>query len=194
MFAYCGNNPVSRQDSSGALWDTIFDVVSLCLSAAEVAVNPTNVWSWVGLAGDVIDLIPLVSGVGETAKAIGATITITNAADNVSDTIKLVKASELTDEAIDLINGLDRIDGATKSTAAVGKQIHAGYKTGYELVEDMTKEAIRGNNRIGFLDDVNSIIYELKPLNQNGLRTGIAQLQRYKRALGDEYALVLEFY
>ena len=89
---------------------------------------------------------------------------------------------------------MEKIDGASKSTATIGKQIHAGYKTGYELIDDMTKEAVRGSNRIDFLDDVNNIIYELKPLNQNGLKNGIAQLRRYKRALGDEYALVLEFY
>ena len=193
-FVYCGNNPVSRIDSLGTFWDTIFDVASLCCSVGEVIVNPTNVWSWVGLAGDIIDLVPLVSGVGETAKIIGATITITNKADNVTDTIKLVKASEFTEDAAKAIKNLDKVNGATRSTAATGRAIHAGYKTGYETVEKMTKEAVRGNNRIDFLDDAGKVIYELKPFNKNGLKAGIKQLRRYNNALGGNYSMVLEFY
>lgn len=160
----------------------------------EVVVNPTNVWSWVGLAGDIIDLVPLVSGVGETAKVIGASITITNKADNVCDTIQVVKATEFTDEAISAIGELDKVNGATRSVAAKGTQIHAGYKTGYELVEDMNKEAVRGRNRIDFLDDVNHVIYELKPGNARGLRAGINQLRRYNNALGGDYSMILELY
>ena len=193
-FAYCGNNPVSRTDCEGNLWDTVFDVVSLCCSIGEVAANPANVWSWVGLAGDIIDLVPFVSGVGESAKVVGALITITNKADNVSDTIKVVKATEFTDEALDAISKLDKVNGATKSTARAGTAIHAGYKTGYELVEDMTKEATRGKNRIDFLDEVDNIIYELKPNNVRGLRDGIKQLQRYNNALGGGNSMVLELY
>ena len=175
-------------------WDTIFDVVSLCCSIGEVVANPTNVWSWVGLAGDVVDLVPFVSGVGETAKVAGAMITITNKADNISDTIKVVKATELTDAALDTIKTLDKVNGATKSTAQAGKVIHNGYKTGYELIEDMTKEAVRGRNRMDFLDEVNDIIYELKPCNVRGLRDGIKQLIRYNEALGGNYTMVLELY
>ena len=109
-------------------WDTIFDVVSLCCSIGEVVANPTNVWSWVGLAGDVVDHVPFVSGVGETAKVAGAMITITNKADNISDTIKVVKATELTDAALDTIKTLDKVNGATKSTAQAGKVIHSQTK------------------------------------------------------------------
>ena len=58
----------------------------------------------------------------------------------------------------------------------------------------MTKEAVRGKNRLDFLDDVNKIIYELKPFNPNGVRTGIRQLQRYNNALGGGYSLILELY
>jgi len=156
--------------------------------------NPANVWSWVGLAGDIIDLVPFVSGVGESAKVVGALITITNKADNVSDTIKVVKATEFTDGALDAIRKLDKVNGATKSNKKAGIAIHAGYKTCYELVEDMTKEARRGNTRLDFLDEINDIIYELKPSNVRGLRDGIKQLQRYNNALGGGYSMVLELY
>ena len=89
---------------------------------------------------------------------------------------------------------MDKVGDATKSTITAGKKIHKGYKTGYELIEDMTKEAVRGKNQLDFLDDVNKIIYELKPFNPNGVRTGIRQLQRYNNALGGGYSLILELY
>ena len=65
FFAYCDNNPINRVDLYGNVWDTIFDVVSLGMSIVEVAINPSDPWAWAGLAGDVIDMIPLVTGVGE---------------------------------------------------------------------------------------------------------------------------------
>ena len=66
LYAYCDNNPVVRTDYDGMFWDVVFDVVSLALSIAEVAYDPSNVWAWIGLAGDVIDLLPVITGVGET--------------------------------------------------------------------------------------------------------------------------------
>ena len=68
MFAYCDNNPVARVDIGGYFWDTVFDVVSLCFSIVDVVSNPTDVTAWIGLAGDAIDLIPFVSGVGEITR------------------------------------------------------------------------------------------------------------------------------
>ena len=194
MFAYCGNNPVSRVDYCGRFWDTAFDIVSLCFSIAEVAANPADLWAWAGLAGDIVDLVPFVTGVGETTKAVGATVKVANAVDNTYDTIKIVKAADFTDDALDAIRSLDKVGNATRSTASAGRRIHKGYKTGYEFVEGMTKEAVRGKNRLDFLDDVNKIIYELKPNNPRGLRDGIRQLQRYNNTLGGGYKLLLELY
>lgn len=34
----------------------------------EVVANPANVWNWVGLAGDTLDLIPFVTGLGESTR------------------------------------------------------------------------------------------------------------------------------
>ena len=47
-----------RRDDGGEFWDTVFDVVSLAFSVADVIANPSDPWAWVGLAGDVVDLIP----------------------------------------------------------------------------------------------------------------------------------------
>ena len=164
------------------------------MSIVEVAANPTDPMSRVGLAGDIIDLVPFVTGVGEATKAIGATITITNKIDNTCDTIKIVRAREFTEEALDTINSLDKAGDMTKSTAAAGRKIHKGYKTGYDSAEGIGKETVRGRNRMDFYDEANQIIYELKPCNPHGIRDGIRQLQRYNKCLGGDKTMILELY
>ena len=82
MFAYCGNNPVSRTEIGGFFWDTVFDVISLCFSIAEVIENPDDPMAWIGVAADVASLlIPFVSGGG-------ATVRVATKADDVIDTAK----------------------------------------------------------------------------------------------------------
>ena len=41
-FAYCGNDPVNRTDADGEFWDTVFDIVSLGFSIADVIQNPSD--------------------------------------------------------------------------------------------------------------------------------------------------------
>ena len=88
MFAYCGNNPASRKDTSGHAWETIFDVLSLGASIMEVAINPADPFAWMGLAGDAIDLIPFVTGVGETIRILKTTSKVADAVDDAYDAIK----------------------------------------------------------------------------------------------------------
>ena len=83
MFAYCGNNPVSRKDNGGEFWETVIDVVSLCASVAEVMANPSDPWAWAGLVGDAVDLLPFVTGVGEVTKAAKISINAIQSSDNV---------------------------------------------------------------------------------------------------------------
>ena len=87
MFAYCGNNPVNRSDAEGRFWDTFFDIFSLGVSIYDVFSDPTDGWAWAGLVGDAVDLIPFVTGVGESTKALG----VANKVDNVHDAAKAVK-------------------------------------------------------------------------------------------------------
>ncbi len=91
LYAYCDNNPVTRTDDGGAFWDTVFDVVSLCFSVAEVIATPTNPWAWAGMIGDAVDLIPFVSGVGEVTKALGAAKKAGEFLDDVHDTKKAIE-------------------------------------------------------------------------------------------------------
>lgn len=86
MFAYCNGNPVIYRDAEGNAAETVLDVVSLAASIIEVAANPANVWAWVGLAGDIVDVaVPFVGGVGETVRAVS---TVVNKSDDVVDLAK----------------------------------------------------------------------------------------------------------
>ena len=90
MFAYCNNNPVVHKDSAGTAVETVFDLISLGVSVAEVIANPSDLSAWVGLAGDAIDLIPIVTGVGETIRGLRMRDKLGNVvdiADSLGDSI-----------------------------------------------------------------------------------------------------------
>jgi hypothetical protein len=75
-------------------------VISLGASIVEVCVNPTDPWAWAGLAGDAIDLIPFVTGVGEVTRAVKTTVKVVDKADDVVDAAKVIyktadKASDI---------------------------------------------------------------------------------------------------
>lgn len=92
QFAYCSNNPVSREDEGGTAWDIVFDVISLASSVCQVVSNPADPWAWAGLAGDLLDLaIPFVGGIGETARAVNAAIKAADKIDDVRDVGKTAK-------------------------------------------------------------------------------------------------------
>ncbi len=87
LYAYCGNNPISRKDTGGHAWETIFDVLSLGASIMEVAINPADPFAWMGLVGDAVDLIPFVTGVGETIRVLKTTSKVADAVDDAYDAI-----------------------------------------------------------------------------------------------------------
>jgi len=95
LFAYCGNNPVNRKDTNGYAWETIWDAISLAASAIEVVANPYDPWAWIGLAGDLTDiLIPFVGGIGETTRAFKAASQASEMIDTASDVKKGWKVGE----------------------------------------------------------------------------------------------------
>lgn len=91
-----------RKDVGGTFWDTAIDVVSLCVSVADVVANPADPWAWAGLAGDAIDLIPFVTGVGELTKVASVT----------------VKAMAKSDDVIKATRRLAKSDGIKKFTGS----------------------------------------------------------------------------
>ena len=99
LFNYCDNNPVIRRDTTGNVWETVFDLVSLGFSIYDVVKNPNDVWAWVGLAGDAIDLIPFVCGVGEAIKVAKVAKKTIEIADDVHDSSKVAEAlTEVTEK------------------------------------------------------------------------------------------------
>ena len=90
MFTYCGNNPIILKDTNGDFWDIVFDVVSLVVSVIDVAKNPSDSWAWAGLVGDVVDLIPGVTCVGETIKAVKTGKRVVETIDTTSAVTKTV--------------------------------------------------------------------------------------------------------
>jgi RHS repeat-associated protein len=109
LYAYCDNNPVMRVDTAGYFWDIFFDVVSLVASVVEVVANPTDGGAWLGLAGDVVDLVPFVTGVGETVKAVRTVDKVADAVDTAHDVGKAV------DNANDVGKALDNAGDATNT-------------------------------------------------------------------------------
>ena len=109
LYAYCGNNPVARADNGGTFWETAFDMVSLVFSVAEVVANPASPGAWIGLAGDAIDLIPFVSGVGE-----------------------IVRFARIADNTLEVV---DTIYDAGRATDKAGDAFEAGWKVGDDITQ-----------------------------------------------------------
>lgn len=94
LYAYCDNNPVMRVDNGGEFWDTVFDVISLCVSVVDVVKNPDDPWAWAGLAADVVSLaVPFATGGGAVVKVVSKVddvVDLAKTADRVADTADTV--------------------------------------------------------------------------------------------------------
>ena len=111
LFSYCDNNPVMRVDSSGAAWETIFDILSLGGSILDVQHNPDNFWAWLGLGLDVVDVcVPFVGGLGEAVDAYRLYDNAYDTFDAFYDTGRFIEnADDLTDATIDTYNNLRKV-------------------------------------------------------------------------------------
>ena len=129
MFAYCGNNPVVRSDSDGDAWETVWDLVSLGLSIADVINNPDDFWAWAGLIGDLVDVaIPFVGGLGEATRAINVASDVVDAADDYYDAGKIAdNIDEVADNYQVVLEGACFVEG----TMVLGE-------AGYIAIEDVT--------------------------------------------------------
>ena len=187
LYVYCDGDPVIRIDITGNVWETVFDVLSLGFSIAEVAANPYDPWNWAGLVGDTIDLIPFVTGTGEVVKGL-------RFIDKAGNTFEIAKAVDLTEDAKDKIKGLERVGVFTKSNKLDGTKIHTGFKNGKGF-NPFYKEYRKTNGiRPDYYDKGRRIIYELKPFNPKAAKQGIKQLQKYNNRLGGKNIMRLEFY
>ena len=185
QYAYCGNNPVNRRDVGGYAWETVFDIVSLEFSIAEVAANPYDIGAWIGLAGDAIDLIPIVTGVGETVRGI-------RFVDKAGNTLEIVEAVDFTDDARKVIDSLENVNGFTKSTKMDGIKIHNQYKVGPGFSKSFKEYKEVDGIRPDYYDG--STIFELKPFNPKSAKAGIKQWKTHNSKLGSGKVMRLELY
>ena len=110
VFAYCSNNPVVRLDRDGQFWDTVFDIISLGASVIDVCINPSDAWAWIGLAGDALDLIPFLTGVGEVIRVVKTADNVTDVVDTTYDIAKTVNSAEnAIDASTDGIRYTDKV-------------------------------------------------------------------------------------
>ena len=120
LFAYCNNNPVMFADPSGMFIDTIFDIITFGVSIIDVISHPDDPLAWAGLAGDAIDLIPFVTGVGETTRV------AKNAARIVDDTVAIAKTVDKIDDTVDIVkDGVKYTDKVLKQMDNANDLRHA---------------------------------------------------------------------
>ena len=170
LYAYCDNNPIVRKDESGFFFETIFDVLTLGLSVAEVVANPLDVGAWAGLIGDTIDLVPIVTGVGESVRGL-------KFVDKASDkTFEILKATDLSDDALKEIDKLEKVGDFTKSKRAEGTRIHTGFMKGTKPHKEFGD--ISGM-RPDYYHKDDGILIELKPYNVKSMKQGVKQLKRH---------------
>ncbi len=190
LYCYCLNNPISYVDPSGHWIETVFDLFSLGVSIVEVVINPLDPLAWAGLAGDAVDLIPFVTGVGETIRGVKIVAKGVDLADDTLDTIKIVRAADragdFIDGGLDMARTLDRTtDGLTISNKIIGSKIHKTF-----MGNGMTIPGTR--LRVDGLKGLD--LFELKPFNKNSLRRGVKQVVNYNDALGGSYKMFLVLY
>ena len=169
LYAYCDNNPVMRVDGDGDFWETFLDVASFALSIVEVVTTPSNVWAWIGLAGDLVDLIPFVSGVGETVDAIRICTKVNDAfdtADDVIDTAKFI---------------LKNSDAASDLKKATGS---------YEIIFASGKNYV---GKGGFNRAINSAISHAKPNKLNDNLGDVVVSINWQKAANSNAAFIDEF-
>ena len=120
LYAYCNNNPVMFSDPSGMFFDTIFDIITFGASIIDVISHPDDPLAWAGLAGDAIDLIPFVTGVGETTRV------VKNTARIVDDTVDIAKTVDKIDDSVDVVkDGIKYTDKVLKQMDNTNDLRHA---------------------------------------------------------------------
>ena len=172
MFVYCSNNPIMYVDPTGYWFDTYLDIVSLGGSIIEVVATPTNPWAWVGLAGDLIDIIPYITGIGEATRAYRITVNLLDdGSDVVKNSRKIHSIMSKSDEVYDII----KATGSYEITFKSGRK-YVGKGGFYRAITSASERAAEN------FDVVTSISWRSAPNRQ------LAFIDEYARQLAGGFA------
>lgn len=191
-------------DPSGHWIETVFDLLSFGASVVEVVINPLDPWAWAGLVGDAVDLLPFVTGVGESTRAAKLVKYADYAAEHADeladitvDTIKFVKASDMKyafkdgGEFLDIVGNSSNYKAFTVSNHIDGTKLHKLFMdNGGEIVDQITRKTYRYDG----IDELMKSLYELKPYNLHSARRGVKQIIRYNDVLGGGYKMIIVLY
>jgi hypothetical protein len=89
---------------------------------------------------------------------------------------------------VDTVKGTSSTRPYTKSSLKMGQEMHKAYKA--DVVDNITKFKefrLPSGKRIDFIDFETKTIYELKPYNPNGIKTGLKQLEVYLKEVESIY-------
>ena len=197
------NDPINYADPSGHWIETVFDILSLSASIVEVVINPLDVWAWAGLAGDALDLIPFVTGVGEGIKGYRVVAKAADLSDDALDAIRLgdraklaeygldmITFSRATDLSADALSSINKLDNLGVDRRVLGINIHTGFMSKVPGKEFNKIAGIRPD----YYNEIAHTLIELKPFNRNSLRRGVKQLLRYEEVIGFNCYKTLKFY
>ena len=159
MFAYCGNNSISRRDATGLFFETAIDLGFIGIDIYNLATDEgwTNWKNWVALGADLLlAVVPFATGGGQIVKA-GDTINDLSKVTVVGETMSRVRKYAQSVNAIDNLYDGFQAYGKLCSKGKVGKVLaeiggkldNAAWlfgklRSGYTVVDigiDVTREA-----------------------------------------------------
>ena len=117
-------------DPTGHVADIVWDAISLFFSVVDVCVTPADPWAWAGLAGDVIDLIPFLTGVGEAVDVIRIAKTADNVLDAIDDIHDAGKTIEVTVDSIETARTFSRVVDKTSDIKRLNGTYEIIFKNG----------------------------------------------------------------
>lgn len=176
----CGSgNEVNRSLVEGASADEVLNSAQTALDVASATEIPI-ISQAAGLVNAGID-----AGRGDYLSASLGIVGLIPIAGNFADAARLSKRLGRIAPVADKI-----ADGVafTRSSLGFGQQMHKLYKEA-DVIEGVAVKEFRGivGIRPDFVDLASRTIYELKPHDPRGIKSGMKQLEKYKKVFETEY-------
>ena len=150
-------------------------------------------WAWAGLVGDALDLIPFVTGVGESIKGVRVVAKGVDLADDTLDTVRFVKVADMIDDFSDggtmlrRVGNLDDYRTLTKTNHVDGTNLHTLFMKNGKTIKNTRK-------RVDGINPLTKTIYELKPFNKRGIKKSVKQISNYNDLLGGGFKMIIVVY